>query len=218
MIANDCKNKDTLVILIHGFCRGAKDMQFWKKSLQKSFPNILTPDLPTKYSSFEDCLKCLARIIADAQAENYKQLYFAGHSMGGLLAREYLAETLPANAKKLVCVGTPHYGSRLADIALLFPGAGKIWKPLHALKLSARKTLTTPRIAGLEIGLIASRNNGHFPGKLFLSKDSDGLVELSSAIVPDAGSVSYTEAAHIPMQFDAKTASLIEKFFLEGTF
>ena len=36
-----------LVILIHGFCRGAIDMQFWRKVLEKDFPCIITPDLPT---------------------------------------------------------------------------------------------------------------------------------------------------------------------------
>ena len=27
------ENNDTLVVLIHGFTRGAKDMQFWKKAM-----------------------------------------------------------------------------------------------------------------------------------------------------------------------------------------
>lgn len=219
MSKNDCRNNDTLVVLIHGFCRRAKDMQFWKKCLQEDFPHILTPDLPASYSSFEDCVKILTDKIAEAQAEKYKHLYIAGHSMGGLMAREYLAANKPSNAGKLICVGTPHYGSRLADIALCIPGAGKIWKPLHALKCSARTHLTTPQIPDLQTALIVSTNNsGFIPGKLFLSKDSDGLVEKSSVLTGDASFIAETKANHIQMQFDMETALLIRKFFLEGTF
>ncbi|MBR2364501.1 MAG: alpha/beta fold hydrolase [Lentisphaeria bacterium] len=209
---------DTLVILIHGFCRGAKDMQFWKKHLKKTFPHILTPDLPTRYSSFERCLQVLTEEISAASPEQYKELCIAGHSMGGLLAREYLARNCPANAGKLICVGTPHYGSRLADIALLLPGAGRIWKPLHALKLSARKVLTVPPVAGLETAIIVSTNNGHWPGKLFLSRESDGLVEKHSALAEDAKHIAYTQASHISMQYDLQTADLILKFFTENKF
>ena len=211
-------HSNPLVILIHGFCRGAKDMQFWRKVLEKDFPCIITPDLPTRYSSFEKCVEILTEEIYKANPEKYSSLYFAGHSMGGLMAREFLYRNKPANAEKLLCVGTPHLGSRLADIALCFPGAGKIWKPLHALKTAARNKITDPGIADLKIGTIVSRNNGHWPGKLFLSKDSDGLVESFSAHAPDAAVSTETAAAHVTMQFDMQTALLIRKFFLEGTF
>ncbi len=207
---------NTLVILIHGFCRGAKDMQYWKKHLHKDFPHILTPDLPTRYSSFENCLQVLTKEIHAAHPEKYENLYFAGHSMGGLLAREFLAENKPENAKLLLCAGTPHYGSRLADIALLLPFAGCIWKPLHALKLSARKSVTTPDIAHLKTALIVSTNNGHWPGRLFLSRESDGLVEKTSALAEDAHYTAETSAAHVNMQYDYETAELIRKFFTEG--
>ena len=212
------KHDKTLVVLIHGFCKGADDMQFWKKALAPEFPNVITPDLPTTFSSFEQCLQELTTAIAAAEPEKYDQIYITGHSMGGLLAREYLQRHKPANVKKLLCVGTPHFGSKLADIALYFPGAGRIWKPLHALKLSARKELTTPSIPGLEIGAIVSTNNQHWPGKLFLSKSADGLVESSSAHAPDACAVTYTAAAHVPMMYDARTAELVRKFLLTGKF
>ena len=209
---------ETLVILIHGFCREAKDMYFWKRHLHHTFPNILTPDLPTRYSSFEKCIEQLSFQINAAQPEKYAQIFIAGHSMGGLMAREYLKQTQPQNVRCLVCVGTPHYGSKLADIALLLPGSGLVWKPLHALKRSARKQVTRPDISGLQIGAIVSRNNAHWPGKLFLSPESDGLVEPFSAIPPDACSIAESRAGHVKMQYDTETAELIKQFFLNGSF
>ena len=211
-------NGRNLVILIHGFHKGAVDMQFWKKHLSMENTDVLTPELPTVFESFERCLEVLSDLIAANEPEKYSAVYIAGHSMGGLLAREYLQKYKLPNVKRLVCVGTPHAGSKLADIALMIPGAGKIWKPLHALKLSARKKLTTPDIPGLEIGVIVSTNNAHWPGKLFLSPESDGLVESSSAHAPDAKAAVYVKAHHVGMQYDKETALLIRKFFIEGSF
>ena len=209
---------DTLIILIHGFCRKGKDMFFWKRHLHHTFPHIITPDLPTRYSSFEKCVELLTAQIDAAQPETYTQIFIAGHSMGGLMARAYLKQRQPQNARRLVCVGTPHYGSKLADIALLLPGSGLVWKPLHALKSTARQQVTTPGIPDLQIGAIVSKNNAHWPGKLFLSPESDGLVEPFSAIPPDACSVAETGAGHIKMQYDTETAELIKQFFLNGKF
>ena len=211
---------DTLVVLVHGFCRGGKNMLYWKKELSSEFPNIVTADLPTTHSSFKRCLEVLADTLEKAEIEKYSELYIAGHSMGGLLAREYLAKYQPRNAAKLVCVGTPHYGSKLADLALVlgFPWSGIVFPPLWALRGRARRKLTTPEIPGLKIGVIASKNNAHWPGKLFLSKDADGLVESFSALAPDACAQVLVNAPHDPMQYDAEVAALIKRFFISGNF
>lgn len=211
-------NKNTLVVLAHGFCRGAANMQFWRDSLAEDYPNIICVDMPATHRSFECCLDVLSRTVAAAEPERYDELYLAGHSMGGLLLREYLQRNRPANARRLVCVGTPHYGSKLADISLLMPGAGLIWPPLKALKRSARRQLTTPDIPDLKIGLIVGTNNAHWPGKLFLSDSADGLVESFSAHAPDGDSVFYTDVPHDFMQYDAEIAWLIKKFFQDGEF
>ncbi|MBR1999265.1 MAG: alpha/beta fold hydrolase, partial [Lentisphaeria bacterium] len=128
------KKAKTLIVLVHGYCKGAKDMQFWKEAMLTEGCDIITPDLPTTYDSFEDCVEKLTRDIEAAEPEKYENLYIAGHSMGGLMAREYLQRKKPPNARRLVCVGTPHYGSKLADIALWIPFMGMIHKPLYALK------------------------------------------------------------------------------------
>jgi len=193
-------------------------MQVWQKALADDFPNIVIADMPAKHRSFECCLDKLVKTVDAAGPEHYQQLYLAGHSMGGLLLREYLALRRPQNARKLICVGTPHYGSKLSDIALLMPGAGWVWPPLLALRRSARKQITVPDISGLKVAVIVGRNNAHWPGKYFLPEPADGLVEAYSALAPDADSVAYTDVPHDYMQYDSRITDLIKEFFLNGTF
>lgn len=212
--------RDTLVILAHGFCRSGSNMHFWRDNLADDFPDIVVADMPTTHRSFRCCLENLRRTVEAAQWRKYRQIYLAGHSMGGLLLRELLASEKISNARKLVCVGTPHYGSKLADLALIlgFPYSGIIWPPLWALRRGARRKVTTPDIPGLQIGAIVSTNNAHWPGKLFLSNSADGLVESFSALPPDAHEVAYVDAPHDPMQYDLRTVRLIKQFFLHGNF
>lgn len=213
-------DSETLIVLVHGFCRNGENMQYWCKTLLDSFPNVIAADMPATHGTFEDCLRSLEKTIEQAHPEKYKHLFFAGHSMGGLLLREYLAKHRPANAEKLLCIGTPHYGSKLAvwALALGFPWSGLVYPPLHALKPSARRKLTTPDIPGLKIGVIVSENNGHWPGKVFLHKDADGLVESFSALAPDAHEHVFVDVPHDHMQRDAKVAELMKNFFAQGTF
>ena len=212
-------HSETLVVLVHGFCRGQKDLEYWRNGLHSTFPNVLTVDLPTRYGSFERCVRVLNDAIAAAEPNQYKRVFYVGHSMGGLLLREYLERNKPANAARLLCVGTPHYGSKLADISLkiCYP-AGWIWRPLHALKTSARRKVVTPEIPGLEIGAIVGVNNRHWPGKLFFKGTADGLVEEYSAAAPDAAAIAYTSVPHVPMQYDASVVEQIRSFLLNGRF
>jgi hypothetical protein len=138
--------------------------------------------------------------------------------MGGLLAREYLQRQKPSNVKKLLCVGTPHHGSLLADILLLIPGMGWIFKPLTYLSIRARKEITTPEIAGLQIGSIISDKCRFLPGRIFLRGGSDGVVPLSSAHAPDADCEVCTSVSHAGMMFSPDVAALIRRFLQTGSF
>lgn len=211
-------NEDALVVLVHGFCRRAKHMAYWRTRLLPDYPHVFAADLPETHQNFEDCLKTLERQLAEQQAERYPRLLMVGHSMGGLLMREYLARHRPGNARRCVCVGTPHAGSRLADIAAIFPGAQWAFPPLSALKVGARQRLTTPEIPGLEIGSIVGTVNGHWPGRCFLSYASDGLVEIASARCRDAADTAYVAIRHDDMQYAPEVALLIRNFLVRGKF
>jgi hypothetical protein len=68
-------NGRNLVILIHGFSRGAEDMQFWKEHLSMENTDVLIPDLPTVFESFERCLEVLSDVIAAKEPEKYSAVY-----------------------------------------------------------------------------------------------------------------------------------------------
>ena len=151
-------NEDALVVLVHGFCRGAKHMAYWKTQLLPDYPHVFAADLPETHRNFEDCLRALERQLEEQQAERYPRLLMVGHSMGGLLVREYLARHRPVNARRCVCVGTPHAGSSLADIAAVFPGAQWAFPPLTALRVRARQSLTHRKFPDWKSAALSARS------------------------------------------------------------
>ena len=210
---------DTLVVLVHGFCRGAGDLENWRRRIKEDFAHVEVADLPATCGDFEDCVAELTRQTEERfHAADFGRLMMAGHSMGGLFLREYLARRRPANAVRAVCVATPYYGTLLADIAAGFPGAAAVWKPLRALRRASRKSITVPELPGLTMGNIVGTVNGHWPGKLFLSKASDGLVEIASAHAPDAAAEIQIAMKHNEMQFSRLVADKIALFLKQGNF
>jgi triacylglycerol esterase/lipase EstA (alpha/beta hydrolase family) len=55
-----------------------------------------------------------ARVAEVRRATGASQIVLIGHSMGGLVARAYLRKYGGAQVRKLITIGTPHQGSRLA--------------------------------------------------------------------------------------------------------
>lgn len=49
-------------------------------------------------------------------AERDAPLHFVAHSMGGLVARAYIAKHRPARLGRVVMLGTPNSGSEVADL------------------------------------------------------------------------------------------------------
>ena len=209
---------DTLVVLVHGFRRRGRHLEVWQARLRQDFPEVRTVDLPASHRSFAACLAELERQMAGWRADSRRRLLMAGHSMGGLLMREYLARHRPPNAVRAVCVGTPHRGSRLADIALWLPGAALLYPPLWALRTGARKKITTPAIDGLAIGNIIGTVNGHWPGRRFLSPACDGLVEIAAAEAPDVAETCYFPIKHDALQYAPEVAAAVACFLKNGSF
>jgi triacylglycerol esterase/lipase EstA (alpha/beta hydrolase family) len=55
-----------------------------------------------------------AKIDAVLAATGAAQVTVVGHSMGGLVARAYLAKHGGAKVRRVVTIGTPHHGSVFA--------------------------------------------------------------------------------------------------------
>ena len=107
------------VLLIHGY--GCSRGAWWwlRRRLEGAGWSVATINLEPIYTNIDHYIDPLARRIDAVLAETgAAQLILVGHSMGGLVARAYLGRFGASRVARLVTLGTPHAGSRLARMAM----------------------------------------------------------------------------------------------------
>lgn len=103
------------VLLVHGYqCN--RGFWFWqRRRLERAGWTVATLDLGPVFASIDAYGETIrARIEEISAVTGADRVVLVGHSMGGLAARAYLRAHGAARVAKLVTLGTPHHGSRLA--------------------------------------------------------------------------------------------------------
>ena len=136
------------VVLAHGFS-GFEDFAgldfatyFYgvKDHLARQGETVFTPAVDPFNDSVtrgEELLTHVEEILAQTGA---RKVNLVGHSQGGLDAR-YVAHVRPDLVASVTTIGTPHGGSKLADIVLGVPGSGVVAGLVDALVRLAGRPL-----------------------------------------------------------------------------
>lgn len=97
------------VILTHGFLNKAPIMAYLVYQLRKLGYRIHFFNYKTLHFNREETLNSLKRLC-----DGLDNIYFVGHSMGGLVLREFIQTHPSPKYKAVVTLGTPHQTSSFA--------------------------------------------------------------------------------------------------------
>ncbi len=107
------------VLLVHGYqCN--RGFWFWQRArLERAGWTVATLNLDPVFASIDGYGELIDLRIAEVlAATGATQVILIGHSMGGLASRAYLRAHGKARVAKLITLGSPHHGSRLAMLGL----------------------------------------------------------------------------------------------------
>ena len=206
------------VIIAHGLFMNSLVM----KPMEKMFETLGYEVINFGYNTLaygEKTLKKFHHIVNQVSSE---ELYFVGHSMGGLLIKDYLANyDLPKHIKDsaVVTLGTPHNGSVVAQTFSKSPlkiilGSA----PKAGLYNGSNKIKSNP----IPIGSIA----GNLPFGVNLvmqifhkiKEPNDGTVLVSEAIDPQSKDFLIKQRTHMSLIYCKETVNDCHHFFQHKIF
>lgn len=191
MHAKNLKNKDDLVILMHGIGHTGLNMTGLSWALQREGYKTLAITYPSTRLNIEsNALWLKNNKLNPPLLHKYARIHFVCHSMGGLIAHTYIQTMnglLPKEKMgRVVFLGTPNKGSPIADLLknvflykLIFGPAGQ--------QLTIYARIKNPVDADYELGVIAGTRGWLYPiACLFFKEKStshDGRVSVKSTYV-----------------------------------
>jgi pimeloyl-ACP methyl ester carboxylesterase len=139
------------------------------------------------YASRRKSLEALAEDIQPAIsrfADGIEgSIHFVGHSMGGLLARVYIAQYRPERLGRVVMLGTPNGGSEIADRLKNFFAYRAYFGPAGQQLVTQRDAATGAILPPIDypVGIIAG-NRSVYPiaSALLLPQPNDGRVSVKN--------------------------------------
>ena len=118
------------VIFVHGLYHNHTAWVLYRRWFRRwGWHHVKAITLRGKFRSVAEQTTTLARVVDEVLRETGSaRVDLVGHRMGGLVIRAFLAETPnPGAVRRVVTLGTPHAGSKLAVFAL--GGAGRDLRP-----------------------------------------------------------------------------------------
>lgn len=203
-----------MVVLVHGLWMRGWVMSLLGWRLRRCGFEVATFSYPTVRRSLSHNAQRLSRLAAGLAG---RRVHFVGHSLGGLVALQMLAECPPPRAGRVVLLGAPYRASHAArKLSRLAPGrwlAGR----------SVAQWLAQQPPSGVarqhEVGVIAgSRSVG--AGRLLggLPRPNDGVVTEEETVVPGARDRITLRVSHSGMLLSAGVARQVCAFLKNGAF
>lgn len=210
-----------LVVLIHGYNKNYRDMNYLKEYLEEKNYRAVSVDLPLRFRS----VKYATEIFNDKMAEimmslkSEEKISFVGHSTGGLVIRKYLDDLKDRElVNRAVQIATPNQGSSLAtfvsDISELWTS---IFVTLESLEPENVEAMDLSEGESIEIGAIAGNQSTMFIGSI-LDGENDGRVKVKSVKFSGLSDFVVIPFHHNEIHHQKETAELVDRFLKTGKF
>jgi pimeloyl-ACP methyl ester carboxylesterase len=209
------------VVLLHGISRTTRSFRKMQAAIEAS--GFATLNLG--YASRQKALELLAEDIHPA-IEHFADglegsIHFVGHSMGGLLARVYLAKYRPKRLGRVVMLGTPNRGSEIADRLKDFAAYRLYFGPAGQQLITSRDNALDAIIPPVDypVGIIAG-NRSLYPiaSAFLLPKPNDGRVSVENTKLDGMTDHVMISASHPWLVRNAVAIGQTIAFLRDGRF
>ncbi|WP_281066831.1 esterase/lipase family protein [methane-oxidizing endosymbiont of Gigantopelta aegis] len=205
-------------MLLHGLARSHRSMAKLEKALTKQGYSTINMDYPsTKYPIEELAENTIPKALACCH--NSAKVHFVTHSLGGILARHYLANHTIENLGRVVMLGPPNKGSNIVNKLHQLAVYQFINGPA-GMQIGAEESSLPNQLGAVnfELGVIAGTRTVNPVLSLMLEKPNDGKVSVENSKVDGMTEHITLPVTHTFMMNNNSVISYVIHFLKYGTF
>jgi triacylglycerol lipase len=208
------------VILLHGLGRFRQSMRGLERHLKSRGFTTINLAYPSTTKTIETIAEThLARAVRGCEAQGAGKIHFVGHSLGGLVVRQYLQHHSVPAGSRLVMLSPPNQGSELVDLLLHVPFYRWITGPAgQELGRGPGSVVNRLKPVGIEVGVIAGNFSINLVFSAFLEGPDDGMVSVKSAMLPEMQDFIVVPNTHTFIMKDPLVMKQVAHFLKHGKF
>lgn len=211
------------VVLLHGIGQSHVSMMFLKRRLKKEGYHIISISYPsTKKTLKELALYLYDNSLDDDFWQQWDKVHFVTHSMGGLVAREYLTmykQEIPRERLgRVVMLAPPLGGSEISDLLSSIPFFQWIFGPA-GVELTTEHQSKIESDIYYELGIIAGAKGWpYFISSQVIPGANDGRVSVENTKTKAMTDHIVTDSSHTLIMNKKVVQNLIIEFLKNGAF
>ncbi len=217
----DAQAQKGLVVILHGILRSNMDMGLIEKRFKKSGYATLNIQYPSREQPLEELSDFVhQKITTNSGYTHQTKLFFVTHSMGGLIARYYIAQQKPDCLEKVVMLSPPNSGSELAnwlsETEVLAPLFKTIFGPAGQQLRTDYAHIDTK--IDFPLGIIAGSKSINPLAPWVLEGEHDGIVPVERTKIEGMSDHIVIPATHSFMMFNNEVIEQALHFIENGHF
>ena len=208
------------MLLLHGIATAPASLWGVDWYLRAKGYRVLNLHYPSRHLPLADLVDRLHERGGAFMHGGNGPLHIVAHSMGGLLARAYLAQRRPPGLGRVVMLGTPNGGSELADRLLRFRPYRWLFGPAGQ-QLGTRRDDALVQLLGTvdyPVGVIAGSRTWDPLGLLVLPRPHDGKVPVARTTLDGMADHITVPVGHMMLPWHPRPLRQTLHFLRHGRF